>query len=52
MTVKTTEYHRAIQQCYEKDSKEGWSIYFLCPLSILLSMQGSTFLLKTTDNNV
>ena len=32
--------------------KKTLSIYFLCLLSILLSMQGSTLLLNTTGNDV
>ena len=51
-TVKTNYHHGAIQQCYENDSKEMLSIYFLCLLLTLLSMQGSTLLLNTADNNV
>ena len=33
-----------LQQCYQKNSEEMLDIYFLCLLSILLSMQGSTLL--------
>ena len=44
-------YHGTIQ-CYENNDKEMLSIYLPCLLSILLSMQGSTLLLNTTDNNV
>ena len=50
-TAKTTYHYGAIQQCYENDSEGMLSIYFLCVLSTLLSVQGSTLLLNTTDNN-
>ena len=38
-------YHETIQWCCENDHKQMSNIYFLCLLSILLSMQDSTLLL-------
>ena len=49
-TGNTTYYHGTIH--YENDFKEMLSTYFLCLLSLLLSMQGSALLLNTTDNDV
>ena len=51
-TARTTYDHGTIQQCYENDSKEMLSMYSFCLLSVLLSMQSSTLLLNTTDENV
>ena len=38
-------YHETIQWCCENDCKQMSNNYFLCLLSILLSMQDSTLLL-------
>ena len=51
-TAKTTYRHGSIQQCYENDSTEILRIYSPFLLLIPLSMQGSTLLLNTTDNDV
>ena len=47
-TAKKTCYHRTIQQRYEDDSTVMLGIYFLCFLSVLLPLQGSTLLLNKT----
>ena len=37
-TAKIAYYHGTIQKCYENGIKEMLSIYFICFLSVFLSM--------------
>ena len=49
MTTQLTWYYAIVLW---KGSEEILSIYFLCLLSGLMLVQGSTLLLNTTDNDV